>query len=92
MPLSRTMNQIPACRAATKPRITAATRIKFCPSLAEPTAACPLPLAQRPVSFVQVPPPGHALVPVLQSVGPQGAPGVVPPTHRFGSRSPSRKS
>src|SRR5579871_3656234 len=41
------MSQIPACRAATKPRIAAATRIKFCPSSADLTAACPLPPWKR---------------------------------------------
>ena len=45
----------------------------------------------RPVSFVHVPPPGQALVPVLQVDPPQPAPGVVPPMQRFGRRSPARK-
>src|ERR1700730_9477057 len=50
VPLSRTRSQMPACRAATKPRITAATRIYFIRSEkppAEPTAACPLPPCDR---------------------------------------------
>lgn len=44
-------------------------------------------LAHRPVSFVQRPQPGQALVPVLHTP-PQGAPGVEPPTQRFASPSP----
>ena len=51
------------------------------------------PLVQRPVSLTHVPPEQVFEGAVLQvpPAAPQPAPGVEPPTQRFGSRSPTRK-
>src|SRR5437870_12854439 len=58
--------------------------------LASEQQAAPLSV-HRPVSLTQVPPPAHATV-VPQPPPPvQLAPGVVPPEHRIGMRSPVRK-
>ena len=57
------------------------------------SAACPPPLAQRPVSLTQLPP-GHG-VPLAMVPHPpppvQLPPAFDPPEHRIGRRSPSRK-
>src|SRR6059036_2872933 len=56
-------------------------------------AACPPPGAQRPVSLAQLPP-GHGVPAAMVPQPPvpvQLPPALVPPLHRIGIRSPSRK-